>query len=55
MARRHKKTMAATIFENVLFLEEVFGYKDDADIPEHDRNLGRFGNNRASEFTESPK
>jgi hypothetical protein len=34
MARRHKKTMAATIFENVLFLEEVFGYKDDADIPD---------------------
>ena len=34
MARRHKKTMAATIFENVLFLEEVFGNKDDADIPD---------------------
>jgi hypothetical protein len=34
MAQRHKKTMAATIFENVLFLEEVFGNKDDADIPD---------------------
>jgi hypothetical protein len=25
MARRHEKTMAGRIFENILFLEEVFG------------------------------
>jgi hypothetical protein len=25
MARRHEKTTAARIFENILFLEEVFG------------------------------
>ena len=34
MARRHEKTMAGRIFENILFLEEVFGDKDDADIPD---------------------
>jgi hypothetical protein len=34
MARRHEKTMAERIFENILFLEEVFGDKDDADIPD---------------------
>ncbi len=28
MARRHEKTMAGRIFENILFLEEVFGDKD---------------------------
>jgi hypothetical protein len=32
--RRRKKTMAARVFENILFLEEVFGDKDDADIPD---------------------
>jgi hypothetical protein len=34
MARRHEKTMAERIFENILFLEEVFGDKADADIPD---------------------
>jgi hypothetical protein len=34
MARRYEKTMAGRIFENILFLEEVFGDKDDADIPD---------------------
>ena len=34
MARRHEKTMAGRIFENILFLEEVFGDKADADIPD---------------------
>jgi hypothetical protein len=34
MARRHEKTMARRIFENILFLEEVFGDKADADIPD---------------------
>jgi hypothetical protein len=34
MAQRHEKTMAGRIFENILFLEEVFGDKDDADIPD---------------------
>jgi hypothetical protein len=34
MARRYEKTMAGRIFENVLFLEEVFGDKADADIPD---------------------
>ncbi len=34
MARRHEKTMAERIFENILFLEEVFGDKGDADIPD---------------------
>jgi hypothetical protein len=34
MARRHKKTKADKIFENILFLEEVFGDKDNADIPD---------------------
>ena len=34
MARRREKTMAGRIFENILFLEEVFGDKDDADIPD---------------------
>jgi hypothetical protein len=33
MTRRHEKTMAGRIFENILFLEEVFGDKADADIP----------------------
>src|SRR5262245_3935385 len=32
MARRRKKTITDRIFENILFLEEVFGDKDDADI-----------------------
>jgi hypothetical protein len=34
MARRHKKTIADKIFENILFLEEVLGDKNDADIPD---------------------
>ena len=34
MARRHTKTMTNRIFENILFLEEVFGDKDDAEIPD---------------------
>ena len=34
MARRHEKTMTGRIFENILFLEEVFGDKADADIPD---------------------
>jgi len=34
MARRVEKTVADRIFENILFLEEVFGDKDDADIPD---------------------
>src|SRR5262249_26599724 len=34
MARRRKKTITHRIFENILFLEEVFGAKDDADIPD---------------------
>jgi hypothetical protein len=34
MARRHEKTMAGRIFENILFLEEVFGDMADADIPD---------------------
>ncbi len=34
MARHHEKTTAERIFENILFLEEVFGDKADADIPD---------------------
>ena len=34
MARRRKRTITDRIFENILFLEEVFGDKDDADIPD---------------------
>ena len=34
MARRRRKTITHRIFENILFLEEVFGDKDDADIPD---------------------
>jgi hypothetical protein len=34
MGRRHEKTTAGKIFENILFLEEVFGDKPDADIPD---------------------
>ena len=34
MARRRKKTITHRIFENILFLEEVFGAKDDADMPD---------------------
>ena len=34
MARRHEKTTAERIFENILFLEEVFGDKADTDIPD---------------------
>jgi hypothetical protein len=34
MIRRHKKTMTGRIFENILFLEEVFHDKADADIPD---------------------
>ena len=34
MARRRKKTITDRIFENILFLEEIFGDKDDADIPD---------------------
>lgn len=33
MARRHEKSMTGRIFENILFLEEVFGDKAHADIP----------------------
>ena len=34
MPRHNTKTMATRIFENILFLEEVFGDKDDAEIPD---------------------
>jgi hypothetical protein len=34
MVRRHKKTITGRIFENILFLEEVFGDKADTDIPD---------------------
>jgi hypothetical protein len=34
MARRHEKTNTERIFENILFLEEVFGDEADADIPD---------------------
>lgn len=34
MGWRHEKTTAGKIFENILFLEEVFGDKPDADIPD---------------------
>jgi hypothetical protein len=34
MVRRHEKTITGRIFENILFLEEVFGDKADADIPD---------------------
>jgi hypothetical protein len=34
MARRDEKTTAERIFENILFLEEVFGDKADAAIPD---------------------
>lgn len=34
MIRRHEKTTAGRIFENILFLEEVFGDKPDSDIPD---------------------
>jgi hypothetical protein len=34
MVRRHEKTMTGRIFENILFLEEVFGDKGDEDIPD---------------------
>lgn len=34
MLRRHEKTIAGKIFENILFLEEVFGNKPDSDIPD---------------------
>ena len=34
MARHREKTTAGRIFENILFLEEVFGDKPDADIPD---------------------
>lgn len=34
MARVREKTMTGKIFENILFLEEVFGDKADADIPD---------------------
>ena len=34
MARRHEKTTTGRIFENILFLEEVFGDKEDAEIPD---------------------
>ena len=34
MARHQEKATAGRIFENILFLEEVFGDKDDADIPD---------------------
>ena len=34
MARRHEKTITGRIFENILFLEEVFGDKADAEIPD---------------------
>ena len=34
MARHYERTTAERIFENILFLEEVFGDKADADIPD---------------------
>jgi len=34
VARHQIKTTAGRIFENILFLEEVFGDKADADIPD---------------------
>src|SRR5262245_65928715 len=34
MARRREKIVAHRIFENILFLEEVFSDNDDADIPD---------------------
>lgn len=34
MARVREKTVTGKIFENILFLEEVFGDKADADIPD---------------------
>ena len=34
MARRRTITITDRIFDNILFLEEVFGDKDDADIPD---------------------
>ena len=34
MARHQEKTTAGRIFENILFLEEVFGDRPDADIPD---------------------
>ena len=34
MARHQEKTTAGRIFENILFLEEVFGDKPDAEIPD---------------------
>ena len=34
MARVRDKTMTGKIFENILFLAEVFGDKADADIPD---------------------
>ena len=34
MVRRHAKTMTGKIFENILFLEEVFVDKGDAEIPD---------------------
>lgn len=34
MLRRHEKTTTGRIFENILFLEEVFGDKPDSDIPD---------------------
>ncbi len=33
MARRHEKTTAERIFENILFLEEVFGDKAEVCVP----------------------
>jgi hypothetical protein len=34
MARAHRKTTTAKIFDNILFLEEVFGDQAERDIPE---------------------
>jgi hypothetical protein len=34
MARHREKTTAGKILENILFLEEVFGDKADADFPD---------------------
>src|SRR5262249_40206296 len=34
MAQRHEKTMTGRIFDNIIFLEEVFGDKPDTDIPD---------------------
>ena len=34
MGRRHEKRITGRIFENILFLEEIFGDKADADIPD---------------------